>query len=81
MTDNIEKVVQRGEALEDISDRTQDLALNSSQFRKSATKLRRRACWQKYRLYCCCATVILIIILVVVIAAFAALLATKKIKT
>ena len=43
--DNIEKVLQRGEQIDDIVDRTDDLAMSAATFETSSRTLRRKMWW------------------------------------
>lgn len=66
MTENIEKVIRRGEALEDIQERSDSLLLSSAQFRTTATKLKRKMCFQSCKCWTVCIFIILVILAVVV---------------
>lgn len=48
---NIESVLTRGEKIELLSERTNDLSANAYHFKKSATSLRRRMWWNKLKLW------------------------------
>ena len=63
MTENIEKVMHRGEALEDLTDRSALLAHSSTDFRHSSTKLRKKLFWKSVKMW-----VIFIIVLLVIVA-------------
>ena len=81
MTENIEKVLSRGEALQDISERSEVLMQNSTLFRTNSTRLRRHLCCQSYRRWACCiAVLVAVLLLVVVVAVIAALATTGKFK-
>jgi vesicle-associated membrane protein 7 len=49
--DNIEKVIERGEKIELIVDKTHKLQINSKKFRTSTRNLKRNMCIRKYKLY------------------------------
>lgn len=68
MKANIEKVVSRGEMLEDLTDRSERLQENSVVFRVSSTRLRR-----KLQKKCVKWTVILSVIILVIVAVIAVL--------
>jgi Flp pilus assembly protein TadB len=61
MIDNIDKVVQRGERLEDLVQSTDDLAQNARVFKRGATKVKRFT-------MCRCAILVTIIVVLLLIA-------------
>jgi len=65
MMENIENVLQRGEKLEDVLDKTDKLNTDASTFRKSSRKLRRAMWWRNLKLNICI-LVLCVIILVVI---------------
>lgn len=60
MRQNIDKVVQRGDALDNLTERSDLLAHSTTDFRVSATKLRKKLCYKNVKLW-----VILVIIFVI----------------
>ena len=68
MTDNIEKVMRRGEALEDLTDRSSLLADSSTDFRHSSYKLRKKLFWKSVKMWVIL-IIVLAVILVVILAA------------
>ena len=68
MTDNIEKVMRRGEALEDLTDRSTLLADSSTDFRHSSYKLRKKLFWKSVKMWVIL-IIVLAVILVVILAA------------
>ncbi|KJE97732.1 vesicle-associated membrane protein [Capsaspora owczarzaki ATCC 30864] len=73
MVQNIEKVLERGERIDLLVDKADNLNQAAFQFKKSSTKLKRNFCWQNARL------TIIIVIVVAVILTLIILLATGKI--
>lgn len=69
MTANIEKVVSRGEALEDLTDRSEKLQNSSVEFRVNATKLKRKIRWKCVKL-----TLVIVVIFLVILAVIAVLI-------
>lgn len=51
MTDNVERVVARGEALEDLEERSELLQHSTVTFRNSSTKLKRKVMWKSVKLW------------------------------
>lgn len=50
MEENVEAIVTRGERLELLMDRSEDLSQNSIEFKRAGTTLQRRMWWQNWRL-------------------------------
>lgn len=71
-------MVNRGDALEDLSERSDILMNSSSEFRVNAARLRRTIWWKNCKLW----TVVVLIVLLVlaIVAALIALRATGKLK-
>ncbi|KAJ3429625.1 vamp (vesicle associated membrane protein) [Anaeramoeba flamelloides] len=69
MGENIDKVIDRGEKLENLEERSTQLNENSYQFKKGATKLKRNMCMQNLKLTLIIAMIVIIIILIIVLAA------------
>ena len=77
MRQNVEKLTVRGDLVSDLQGRAEELALNSVEFNRTASKLRRKIMWKSVKLW----VVVIIIILVIatVITVLIVLAATKKI--
>jgi vesicle-associated membrane protein 4 len=67
MRENIDKVSQRGERLDSLQDKTDDLAVSSQGFRRGANRVRKRMCWEviKSRMWLIVAVVILLVVIIV----------------
>mmetsp|Transcript_26683 Transcript_26683/g.52578 ORF Transcript_26683/g.52578 Transcript_26683/m.52578 type:complete len:230 (+) Transcript_26683:46-735(+) len=50
MIENIEKVIQRGEDIDVLVNKTDDLHLTSDSFKKSSRKLRQSMCWANFKM-------------------------------
>ena len=79
MTKNIDKVMKRGENLDDLTERSELLNHSSNKFRRSSVKLRRKLCCQSVRLWIIVITS-LVLILVIIIAIIVALAASGVFK-
>lgn len=79
MKENIHKVAERGESLVDLEGRSETLALNSSEFQRSATKLHKKLYWKSVRLWSLLIAILLAVLIAIIIVIVVALLATKKI--
>ncbi|KAJ3041501.1 hypothetical protein HDV00_009297 [Rhizophlyctis rosea] len=74
MQENIHKVMQRGEQLNSLQGKTEDLQASSMQFRKGASKVRRQMWWKDVKMKLILAAVVAAIIIVIVVT----VLQTKK---
>ncbi|KAL3876456.1 hypothetical protein ACJMK2_034301 [Sinanodonta woodiana] len=68
MTQNIEKVIERGERLDDLLDKTDELQAQSSTFQKTANKIKKKYWWKNLKMKIIIAIVIFIIIVGIVLA-------------
>ncbi|XP_072110500.1 vesicle-associated membrane protein 8 [Mobula birostris] len=75
MTHNIEKVLDRGERLDDLIIKTDDLQATADSFQKTSTKIARKMWWKNTKM------IIIIVVIVVVIIIFIILFATGVIPT
>uniref|UniRef100_A0A0B6ZFF2 V-SNARE coiled-coil homology domain-containing protein n=1 Tax=Arion vulgaris TaxID=1028688 RepID=A0A0B6ZFF2_9EUPU len=67
LRDNVEKVLDRGERIDTLQSRSEDLESSSSHFRSSAVKIRKKMWWQNCKMTCIVATVIGLIIVIIVV--------------
>ncbi|KAI8813387.1 synaptobrevin-domain-containing protein [Cladochytrium replicatum] len=64
--DNINKVMQRGEQLDTLQNKTEDLQNSSMQFRRGASRVRKQMWWKDMKMKLILGGVIAVIILVVI---------------
>ena len=67
LKNNVEKVLERGDKLEDLQDRSEDLTASSIQFKTRSRDLRRKMCCQNFKMTCILIIVISAIIAVVIL--------------
>ncbi|XP_005098337.1 vesicle-associated membrane protein 8 [Aplysia californica] len=67
LKDNVEKVLERGERIDSLQSRSEDLECSSSHFKRSAVKIRKNMCWKNCKMSCILGVVIFLIIAVIVI--------------
>ena len=67
MSEDMEKLVQRGEGLDDLVDRSDNLAVNSAVFSRTANKLRRKIMWKSIKLWVVLAVILGVVAAIVVI--------------
>lgn len=67
MRDNINKVSQRGERLDHLQDKTDNLAVSAQGFRRGANRVRKAMWWKdmKMRMWIAIGVVILLVIIIV----------------
>eukprot|EP00756_Hemistasia_phaeocysticola_P060425 Hpha_TRINITY_DN4022_c0_g1::TRINITY_DN4022_c0_g1_i1::g.63797::m.63797/K08515/VAMP7; vesicle-associated membrane protein 7 len=68
MASNIDQILQRGEKIDDLAEQAAVLNSETVTFKKKATQIKRKACYQHYRM---CLIVILIVLALIVLAFFA----------
>jgi len=68
MISNIDKVLERGEKIEVLVDKTEDLEQQSQSFRKKGTKLKRKMWWKNAKLCICIIVVVLVILTLITFA-------------
>ncbi|XP_076471060.1 vesicle-associated membrane protein 8-like [Babylonia areolata] len=64
---NVEKVVERGEKIDDLQSRSEELQSSATHFKRRSGQMRRKMCWQNCRMNCIIAAVVFVIIAVIVI--------------
>merc|ERR1711907_701159 len=69
MSVNIDKVLERGERLEDVMDKSEKMKDTADQFRKKGRELRRKMWWQNTKTKLIIAGVVLLLILIIFFAA------------
>lgn len=67
MRENINKVSQRGERLDALQDKTDNLAVSAQGFRRGANRVRKQMWWKDMKMRMCLIAGIIILILVIVV--------------
>ncbi|XP_041366601.1 vesicle-associated membrane protein 3-like [Gigantopelta aegis] len=67
LRNNVEKIIERGEKIDSLQDRSEDLEAGSVQFRKSATNIKKKMCWQNCRLMCIIGVIVFVVVAVIII--------------
>lgn len=67
MRDNINKVAERGERLDSIENRTDNLAISAQGFRRGANRVRKDMWWKDFKMRMCLIFGIIIVIIVIVV--------------
>jgi vesicle-associated membrane protein 4 len=71
MRDNINKVSERGERLDSLQDKTDNLAVSAQGFRRGANRVRKAMWWKDMKMRLCIIATIIIILLIVIIVPIA----------
>jgi len=67
MRENINKVSQRGERLDSLQDKTDNLAVSAQGFRRGANRVRKQMWWKDMKMRMCLIGGIIILIIVIVV--------------
>ncbi|RCI12654.1 hypothetical protein CP532_1277 [Ophiocordyceps camponoti-leonardi (nom. inval.)] len=67
MRDNINKVSQRGERLDALQDKTDNLAVSAQGFRRGANRVRKQMWWKDMKMRMCLIAGIVILLLIIII--------------
>lgn len=67
MRDNITKVAERGERLDTLQDKTDNLAVSAQGFRRGANRVRKQMWWKdmKMRLFIALGVIVLLLIIII----------------
>lgn len=67
MRENINKVSQRGERLDALQDKTDNLAVSAQGFRRGANRVRKQMWWKDMKMRVCIIVGIIILLLIIII--------------
>jgi vesicle-associated membrane protein 4 len=69
MRENINKVSQRGERLDSLQDKTDNLAVSAQGFRRGANRVRKQMWWKDMKMRMCIIVGLIVLIVVIVVPA------------
>ncbi|CAI4211172.1 unnamed protein product [Parascedosporium putredinis] len=69
MRENINKVSQRGERLDALQDKTDNLAVSAQGFRRGANRVRKQMWWKDMKMRMCIAVGIVILLVIIIVPA------------
>ncbi|XP_041128908.1 vesicle-associated membrane protein 8-like [Polyodon spathula] len=69
LSDNLNKVLERGERLDDLIDKTDDLQATAETFQKTSTKIARKMWWKNKKMLVVIVVVVIIIIIIIILLA------------
>lgn len=68
MRDNINKVSERGERLDSLQDKTDNLAVSAQGFRRGANRVRKAMWWKDMKMrMCIIGTIIVLLVIIIVV--------------
>jgi vesicle-associated membrane protein 4 len=69
MRENINKVSQRGERLDSLQDKTDNLAVSAQGFRRGANRVRKQMWWKDMKMRMCLIVGIIILLVIIIVPA------------
>ncbi|XP_069557633.1 vesicle-associated membrane protein 8 isoform X2 [Brachyistius frenatus] len=69
LKDNIDKVLQRGDRLDDLIGKTDDLQATADSFQRTSTRVARKYWWKNIKMMILIGAVVLIILILIILAA------------
>lgn len=69
MTQNIEKVIERGDRLDDLMDKTEELEASAANFQRTSRKISKRYWWRnkKMTIIIVCVSIVVVVVIVLII--------------
>lgn len=67
MRDNINKVAERGERLDSIENKTDNLAILAQGFRRGANRVRKDMWWKDFKMRMCLIVTVIILLVVIIV--------------
>ncbi|KAJ5640735.1 Synaptobrevin [Penicillium herquei] len=67
MRENINKVSQRGERLDSLQDKTDNLAVSAQGFRRGANRVRKQMWWKDMKMRVCLVICVIILLVVIIV--------------
>lgn len=69
MRENIKQVSQRGERLDSLQDKTDNLAVSAQGFRRGANRVRKQMWWKDFKMRICLIVGIIILLVIIIVPA------------
>jgi vesicle-associated membrane protein 4 len=67
MRENINKVSQRGEHLDSLQDKTDNLAVSAQGFRRGANRVRKQMWWKDFKMRICLIVGIIVLLIIIIV--------------
>lgn len=71
MRDNINKVSERGERLDSLQDKTDNLAVSAQGFRRGANRVRKAMWWKDMKMRMCIISLVIVLVVVIIVVPIA----------
>merc|ERR1712232_524790 len=68
MQDNVAKVIQRGDNLEDLSSRADSMQMNAREFQAQGTAIRKKMWWKNMKMMIAIGVTVAIIVLIIILS-------------
>ena len=78
MAENISRVIDRGEKLDDMINKTEGLRTSAAAFSRSSRQLRTRMYWSNVKMWCIGVAIVLVVLLIVFFAACNGLMCVQR---
>lgn len=69
LKDNINKVLERGERLDDLIDKTDDLRTTADSFQRTSTRIARKYWWKNTKMMIIIGVIVLIVVILIILFA------------
>uniref|UniRef100_A0A8C5AB59 Si:ch73-234b20.5 n=1 Tax=Gadus morhua TaxID=8049 RepID=A0A8C5AB59_GADMO len=69
LKDNIDKVLERGDRLDDLMDKTEDLQATADTFQRTSTRVARKYWWKNIKMMIIIGVIVLIILILIILFA------------
>lgn len=69
MRQNINKVSERGEQLDSLQDKTDNLAVSAQGFRRGANRVRKQMWWKDMKMRVCLVILVIVLLIVIIVPA------------
>ncbi|XP_004074536.1 vesicle-associated membrane protein 8-like isoform X2 [Oryzias latipes] len=69
LKDNIDKVLERGDRLNELIDKTDDLQASADSFQRTSTRVARKYWWKNIKLMIIIGVVLLVVLILIILAA------------
>ncbi|KAM9306832.1 vesicle-associated membrane protein 8 [Pholidichthys leucotaenia] len=69
LTDNINKVLERGERLDELQGKAEDMVASADSFQRTSTRVARKYWWKNIKLMILIGVIVLVILILIILAA------------
>lgn len=69
MGENVQRIIARGENLQDLDDRANNLTANANEFQRTSRTLKRKMWWQNLKMMLVLGLIVIVVIVIIIVAA------------